>query len=102
MIHMGASSEAETPLVALGGGETDGALRGNVCGTYLHGLFDEPEAAAALENWLCARRGIAPGAEKPETAEQYRERQYDLLAAGVRNALDMDAVYRIIEGGTGI
>ncbi len=101
-IHMGASSEAETPLVALSGGETDGALRGNVCGTYLHGLFDEPEAAAALENWLCARRGIAPGAEKPETAEQYRERQYDLLAAGVRNALDMDAVYRIIEGGTGI
>ena len=101
-IHMGASSEAETPLVALSGGETDGALRGNVCGTYLHGLFDAPEAAEALENWLCARRGIAPGAEKPETAEQYRERQYDLLAAGVRNALDMDAVYRIIEGGTGI
>ena len=31
--------------------------------------------------------------------EAYRERQYDLLAASVRQNLDMEAVYRMLEEG---
>jgi cobyric acid synthase len=32
-----------------------------------------------------------------EPWRESRERQYDLLAAGVREALDMDAIYRMME-----
>ena len=30
---------------------------------------------------------------------QYKETQYDLLAAGLREHLDIDAIYRILEEG---
>ncbi|MBQ7682640.1 MAG: cobyric acid synthase CobQ, partial [Oscillibacter sp.] len=81
----------------LDGARPDGCRRGNVMGTYLHGLFDSEEAVDKLRAWLFARKGIAPGDAKPESREAYRERQYDLLAAGVRGALDMDALRRILE-----
>ena len=31
--------------------------------------------------------------------EAYKERQYDILADAVRNSMDMEAVYRILEAG---
>ena len=36
------------------------------------------------KNWLTVRRSM----------EEYRREQLDILADGVRNSLDMDAVYR--------
>ena len=33
------------------------------------------------------------------TYAEYKETQYDLLAAGLREALDMDQIYRILEEG---
>ncbi len=35
----------------------------------------------------------------PESRAAYKQRQYDLLADGVRAALDMDALRRIMERG---
>ena len=53
-IHMGVSTgpAMQRPAVLLDGA-TDGALSedGQILGTYLHGLFDHPEACAALLHW---------------------------------------------------
>ena len=42
---------------------------------------------------LCRRKGIAPDSAALIPMEQYRQQQFDLLADGVRGALDLDAVY---------
>ena len=97
-IHMGATAARGEPFCVLEDGGTDGCRAGNVCGTYLHGLFDSGAALEKLDRWLCGRKGVASRGVSAEPRRVYRERQYDLLADGVRAALDMDAICRIIGG----
>ena len=96
-IHMGATEGRGEPFCRLDDGREEGCRSGNVSGTYLHGLFDSGEAVEKLASWLCERKGIQKESAAAQPRQTYRERQYDLLAAGVREALDMDAVYRIME-----
>lgn len=59
-IHMGRTKRlAGQPLCRLENGQEEGAMQGNVFGTYLHGLFDEGSLTEALASWLLARKGIA-------------------------------------------
>ncbi|MBO4470157.1 MAG: cobyric acid synthase [Clostridia bacterium] len=81
-------------------GETDGVMngRGNVLGTYLHGLFDDGRLFAAIADRIRTQRGDAGKEQQPVSMEEYREREFDRIAAIVRESVDMDAVYRIIHG----
>lgn len=97
-IHMGKTEVHGAPFCLLADGRPEGCAAGNVFGTYLHGLFDTGELTARLADFLCARRGITPGAALPLTHAASQDRQLDLLADEVRRALDMTAVYRILEG----
>ena len=99
-IHMGVTKAGEgaTPFCLLSDGRTDGAVVGNVFGTYLHGLFDTGELTDALARWLLTRKGLDPVAVQPEDQKAYQERQFDLLADVVRSSLDMHAVYAALEG----
>ena len=78
------------------GGE-DGTAAGHVFGTYLHGLFDSGELTVKLAEYLAARKGIEIPALQPSDRAAYRSRQYDLLADAVRESLDMERIYRIME-----
>ena len=42
---------------------------------------------------LCRRKGLDPAGADVTPMEQYRQQQFDLLADGVRAALDLHAVY---------
>ena len=68
-------------------------------GTYLHGLFDSGELTGALVRMLCARKGISPTQTQLMSMADYRQQQFDLLADGVRQALDMEQIYRILDEG---
>lgn len=72
------------------------------CGTYVHGVFDAPGIAKTLLSVLLDKKGldiqILENAEDSDYAG-YREKQFELLAAGLRENLDMAAVYRILEEG---
>ena len=96
-IHMGQTRVRGDSFCLLESGAAEGCRRGNVCGSYLHGLFESGEAVDKLTDWLCARKGIKKENAAPESWRAFKERQYDLLAAGVRGALDMGAVYRAME-----
>ena len=105
-IHMGRTTlEPGTPpfcLVApLGGGEAreDGAVLGNVWGTYLHGLLDSGELLARLWRALAEKKGLSPEEAPACDPAAYREEQYRTLAAALRQSLDMDRIYRILEEG---
>lgn len=103
-IHMGSTPSGVAPFARLLQGEQsrlDGAVCGNVMGSYLHGLFDEGELTRRLVELLCAKKGITAQAGDMVSLTQYKEQQYDTLAAALRQSLDMDSVYRIVEEGLG-
>ncbi|MBQ9045865.1 MAG: cobyric acid synthase [Oscillospiraceae bacterium] len=97
-IHNGRTTLHGTePFCRFSDGGTDGAVLGNVFGTYLHGLFDTGALTAALADWLAARRGITIPHTQPQPRAAFRQRQYDLLAEQVRNSLDVDRIYKAME-----
>ena len=93
-IHNGRTTVNGEPFCRLADGTPEGCVCKNVFGTYLHGLFDSGELTQALVKLLCARKGISPKETRPASMAEYRQTQFDLLADGVRGALDMGAVYR--------
>ena len=102
----------------------DGAVCGNVLGTYLHGIFDETPFRSALIDLLRKRKeGTCPEAEAfhtltgcdtdlsgvectlsrresalsgIESARQIQDRQLDMLADVLRESLDWELIYRAI------
>ena len=85
-IHMGRSQEV---MPAIAGS-------GNVYGSYIHGIFDAPDIADTILKALCRQKGMDFAALETYDAAEYKERQYDLLADAVRQGLDMELVYRIL------
>ena len=92
-IHTGRTTVEGAPFCTLADGTPDGCVQGSVFGTYLHGLFASGELTEKLAALLCRRKGLAPETAAPLTMQAYREQQFDLLADGVRRALDMPAIY---------
>jgi adenosylcobyric acid synthase len=76
--------------------KTNGAYNGNVYGTYMHGIFDNESVTKTIVSALMAQKGIDSSSITDFDMKSYKERQYDILADCVRESLDMDAVYDII------
>lgn len=79
--------------------KTDGYSRGNVYGSYVHGIFDSEEAAGIVAAALMKRKGLTDMAAERLDYRAYRESQYDKLAEKLRENLDMEEIYRILEKG---
>ena len=65
----------------------------NCIGTYIHGFLDNP---SVIEFIL---KGKAENIDQPiqnETYEEFKDRQYDLLAEHVRKYVDVERLYEII------
>ena len=100
-IHMGRTASDAEALVAFttqtGERHTDGLTAGNVWGCYVHGIFDKAECAAALVNCLLKAKGLDRQAASVDW-QAYAQLQYDKLADGLRSSLDMEQIYRILNG----
>ena len=72
--------------------------QGNVLGSYIHGLFDQGQFWHAIINHIRAEKGLGAQNGIIESMDDFREREFDRLAAVVRASLDMESVYRIIRG----
>jgi len=98
-IHCGVSRGAALarPSSLLDGGEADGALSadGQILGSYLHGLFDQPEALDALLTWAGLRQ------PQPLNLHALREASIDRLADAVETHLDSAALCRLLQRGDG-
>ena len=95
-IHMGRTEGATPMLRVIQRGEQavdagDGAVdeTGRVFGTYLHGLFDNPNFRRA---WL---NSLRPHATSADSLVAVREREYDRLAAAVRANVDMSMLWKM-------
>lgn len=91
-IHMGETTSLDPPLFESG----EGAIFGNVCGCYLHGVFNS--AAEDIVREISLKKGVKYS-ESGLDMRKYKEVQYDKLAKAVRQSLDMELIYKIIEEG---
>lgn len=82
-----------------GGIRADGAQCGNVYGCYAHGIFDAPGCAKGFVSALLKKKGYDPSAIAVTDWKAYKEEQYDRLADIIRESLDMEKIYQIIEKG---
>ena len=77
----------------------DGAYCKNVCGTYVHGVFDREDVAEAVIRVLGEKKGIDVSQMTGIDFAAFKETQYDILAAELRKHLDMKKIYEILEQG---
>jgi adenosylcobyric acid synthase len=109
-VHMGGTkpcgdSESYKPVAlvkdTVSGKEfTDGAQRGAVYGSYIHGIFDAENIASTVVKGLYNANGLEYDCTLSEiSAKQHKENQYDVLANILRDSIDMDAVYKILDEG---
>ena len=101
-IHMGKSEleEGAVPLVTMTEEHRlDGAQHKNVYGCYVHGIFDQAEVAQSLIHSILKKKGIDSAHIKVKDWKSYKEEQYDKLAQIMRENIDMDLVYQMIEKG---
>jgi adenosylcobyric acid synthase len=92
-IHMGETvAEVKSPLCLVGEGKEDGFyLNAKTWGTYIHGIFDNIEIVNAV---LASSGGKASSALD---FRQFKEEQYNKLAALVRANINMEYVYKSME-----
>ncbi|MBF8224330.1 cobyric acid synthase [Halomonas sp. 328] len=97
-IHHGVSEgpALARPLCELDG-HPDGAIGedGQVLGTYLHGLFDQAEACAALLA-LCGLEGEGDSLVDTPDYAAHRQRDLDRLADSLEEHLDMEAIGALV------
>ena len=93
-MHMGVTTGAalSRPAIHLDDGRADGALSedGQIFATYLHGLFEEPQACNALLAWA--------GLEDPLAADYaaLREASIDRLADAMNEHIDMASLLAVM------
>lgn len=102
-IHMGESTRKDGVASATqicdtisGIVKADGACQANVCGTYVHGVFDKEAVPEAIVRILGRRKGIDVSELTGVDFAAWKESQYDLLASELRKHLDMKQIYAIM------
>jgi len=103
LVHNRGGVQGETSLSTLKGSncpeKSDGMCSGNIYGTYVHGIFDSEEVLFEIAQALMNKKGLHYSKDTAFKLKEYKERQYDLLADALRQSLDMEFIYRIIEEG---
>ncbi len=81
------------PYDSLDGGVSED---GNVLGTYLHGIFDSGKYTRVLLNNLRVRKGLKAWDGTTFDYQQHKQQQFDILAAAMRENIDMARIYQIM------
>ena len=95
-IHMGQTKPVDAALVKPFSSGLTGYCRGNVYGTYVHGVFDKKEIAQFLVDTLAERKGVTLSDAEIFDYKEFKESQYDKLAEVLREHLDMEQIYGML------
>ena len=69
---------------------------GNVCGTYIHGIFDKAAIATSLVTALAKGKGLSVESKSCIDYKDFKEKQYDTLADILSEYLNMEKIYGIL------
>jgi adenosylcobyric acid synthase len=93
-IHMGKTtfSPEARPLNRMADEKTEGCLSGNNCwGSYMHGILDNPVVIDDLLTPFIKEKRVT------EDYNEFKQKQYRILAAHVRENVDMEFIYKILQ-----
>lgn len=78
----------------------DGGIneKGNVFGTYIHGIFDNIKFTRELLNRVREEKGLDKIESSVKDFNEFKEIEYKKLAKLVRNNVDMEKIYKIVNG----
>lgn len=100
-IHLGRTilAAGTSHLFRLADGRLDGAVsgEGEVWGSYLHGLFDNPSFLRHWINHLRLKKGLPKKEESGRNRREIREAVYASLAGWIREHIDMQKVKEIMK-----
>ncbi|MEG0856326.1 MAG: cobyric acid synthase [Terrisporobacter sp.] len=69
----------------------------NVFGTYLHGIFDDIDFTRTLLNNIRGIKNLERIDSKVNSFAEFKSKEYDKLADFLREHLDIDKIYKIME-----
>ena len=69
----------------------------NVFGTYLHGIFDDIDFTRTVLNNIRKMKNLEPIESNVKSFNEFKNQQYDKLADYLREHLDMEKIYEIME-----
>ena len=105
-IHAGRSKFGKDchTWLTMSDGSIDGVSneQGNVLGTYLHGVFDSGHLWKHMVDFARRQKGMAPATGEMISLDAFREKEFDRLAAAVRQSLDMNRIYALLKGETDV
>lgn len=104
-IHMGQTkplSDKVRPFMKTDHGEYDGAVnqKGDVFGTYFHGIFDNDDFRAKLLRTIRSQYGLYHEAHSTcnqMSFDMLKDLEYDRLALHVENHMNTNLLYRILD-----
>lgn len=96
-IHMGKTTDSTSSFSLLNRDKTDGCVKDNVLGTYVHGIFDDGTFTRQFTNLLLQKKGLSPQDANTFSYKEYKESQFNQLADTLRQSLDLDKIYAILD-----
>jgi len=77
----------------------DGAIdeKRGIFGTYIHGIFENSAFRRVFLNFLRKEKGLSPLFRRKISIEEEKNKEYDKLAEVVRNNLNMEKIYKIMD-----
>ncbi len=85
-IHVGETS----------GNASDIICNGNIYGTYIHGIFDKKEIAETVIKTLADKKGVEISDDNLMDYASFKEKEYDRMADILREHLDMEKIYGML------
>ena len=68
----------------------------NVFGTYIHGIFDDIDFTRTILNNIRKMKNLEPIESNVKSFKEFKNQQYDKLADYLREHLDMEKIYEIM------
>ena len=95
-IHMGKSFGADCSLsFTTTKGEISSIKKGNIFGSYLHGIFDNLKFTESILNLARSIKGL-----EPQTIDiplkEFKDQEYNRLATHLRTFMDIEKIYKIM------
>ena len=98
-IHMGQTTcGSGMNFLQLENAVWQGNYHKNAAGSYVHGIFDSKEVSERIVRALFDKKGIEYSGSAIDRND-YKQRQYDILADCVRKNVDMNMIYKILKEG---
>ena len=69
----------------------------NVFGTYIHGIFDDIDFTRTVLNNIRKMKNLEPIESNVKSFKEFKNQQYDKLADYLREHLDIEKIYEIME-----